>query len=71
MARKKDANAAIKKIVSQGVFDRSRKVDGEKKPGEMPVIRSIAGCELVALQKGIRLSTRKSRPLPRLAREDS
>ncbi len=47
IAEKKDANAAIKKIVSQGVFDRSRKVIKRQSQVEIPVIRSIAGCELV------------------------
>ena len=47
IAEKKDANAALKRIVSQGVFDKSRKVIKRQSHVEIPVIRSVSGCKLV------------------------
>ena len=46
-AKRKDANAALKMVVSLGVFDGSRKVIKRQSHVEIPVIRSVSGCELV------------------------
>lgn len=46
-AEKKDANAALKKVVSLGVFDRSRKVIKRQSHVEIPVLKSVFGYELV------------------------
>ncbi|MCX6678218.1 MAG: class I SAM-dependent methyltransferase family protein [Methanothrix sp.] len=46
-AEKKDANAALERVVSLGVFDRSRKVTKRQSHVEIPVIRSVSGCEIV------------------------
>ena len=46
-AKRTDANAALKMIVSLGVFDKSRKVIKRQSHVEIPVIRSVSGCELV------------------------
>jgi len=46
-AKRTDANAALKMIVSLGVFDKSRKVVKRQSHVEIPVIRSVSGCELV------------------------
>jgi tRNA wybutosine-synthesizing protein 2 len=47
IAKKKDADAALKRVVSLGVFDKSRKVITRQSHVEIPVIRSVSGCELV------------------------
>ncbi|MEI8003841.1 MAG: class I SAM-dependent methyltransferase family protein [Methanothrix sp.] len=47
IAKKKDANAALKRIVYLGVFDRGRKVIKRQSHVEIPVIRSVSGCEHV------------------------
>ncbi len=47
IAKKKDADAALKRVVSLGVFDKSRKVIKRQSHVEIPVIRSVSGCELV------------------------
>jgi tRNA wybutosine-synthesizing protein 2 len=47
IAEKKDADAAIKRIGSLGAFDKSRKVIKRQGHVEIPVIRSVSGCELV------------------------
>jgi tRNA wybutosine-synthesizing protein 2 len=47
IVKKTDADAAIKRIVSLGVFDRSRKVIKRQSHVEIPVIRHVSGCELV------------------------
>jgi len=47
IAQNKDADEALKSIVSLGVFDRSRKVIKRQNHVEIPVIRSVSGCELV------------------------
>ncbi|MEI6102924.1 MAG: class I SAM-dependent methyltransferase family protein [Methanothrix sp.] len=47
IAKKKDADAALKRAVSLGVFDKSRKVIKRQSHVEIPVIRSVSGCELV------------------------
>jgi tRNA wybutosine-synthesizing protein 2 len=46
-AEKKDADAALNRIVSLGVFDKSRKVIKRQSHVEIPVIRSVSGCEHV------------------------
>lgn len=47
IAEKKDANEALKRIVSLGVFDKSRKVIKRQSHVEIPVISSVSGCEHV------------------------
>jgi tRNA wybutosine-synthesizing protein 2 len=47
IAKKKDADAALKRVVSLGAFDKSRKVIKRQSHVEIPVIRSVSGCELV------------------------
>jgi tRNA wybutosine-synthesizing protein 2 len=47
IAQNKDADEALKSIVSLGVFDRSRKVIKRQSHVEIPVIRSVYGCELI------------------------
>ena len=46
-AEKKDADAALKRAVSLGVFDKSRKVIKRQSHVEIPVVRSVSGCEIV------------------------
>jgi len=47
IAKNKDADEALKRVVSLGVFDKSRKVIKRQSHVEIPVIRSVSGCELV------------------------
>lgn len=46
-AEKKDADAALNRAVSLGVFDKSRKVIKRGSHVEIPVISSVLGCELI------------------------
>jgi tRNA wybutosine-synthesizing protein 2 len=46
-AERKDATEALKRLVSLGVFDRSRKVIKRKSHVEIPVVRSVSGFKLV------------------------
>jgi tRNA wybutosine-synthesizing protein 2 len=47
IADKENADAVLKRVVSLGVLDNSRKVIKRQSHVEIPVIRSVSGCELV------------------------
>jgi tRNA wybutosine-synthesizing protein 2 len=47
IAEKKDADEALKWVVSLGVLDKSRKIIKIQSHVEIPVIRSVSGCEIV------------------------
>jgi len=47
IAKKKDAESALNRVISLGVFDKSRKVIKRESHVEIPVIRSVSGCDLV------------------------
>jgi tRNA wybutosine-synthesizing protein 2 len=47
IADKENADATLKRVVSLGVLDNSRKVIKRQGHVEIPVIRSVSGCELV------------------------
>ena len=51
IAKKNDADAALKRVVSLGVFDKSRKIIKRESHVEIPVIRSVSGCELVMQER--------------------
>ncbi|MDQ1261869.1 MAG: tRNA wybutosine-synthesizing protein 2 [Euryarchaeota archaeon] len=47
IAKNKDADESLKWVVSLGIFDKSRKIIKRQSHVEIPVIRSVSGCELV------------------------
>ncbi len=47
IAKNKDADESLKWAVSLGVFDNSRKIIKRQSHVEIPVIRSVSGCEIV------------------------
>ena len=46
-AGRDDAGKALKRLISLGVFDSSRKVIKRQSHVEIPVVESVSGCEIV------------------------